>query len=58
MKLEAIKRIEADIREIRKAGDRTGELAKKNLRWIGEPKGWRTMGELADDLELVLKAGE
>ena len=57
---EVIRRIKADIADIRKSGDRTGALALKNLRWVGmpeNPNGWRTMGDLADDLEEILPNG-
>lgn len=51
---EAVARLRLDLDTIDQTRDRTGKLAERNLRWVGEPNGWRTMGELAQDIELVI----
>ena len=51
---ELRERIKLDIDRIRRANDRTGKLSERIFRWIGDPNGWRTMGDLADDLELLI----
>lgn len=51
------KRLRLDIDNIRTAGDRTGAKDKKPLRWEGcppNPNGWRLMGDMANDVELLL----
>lgn len=51
-------RLRADIQVIRTAGDRTGAKTLQPLRWVGEPHGWRSMGDLANDIEELLAAVE
>jgi hypothetical protein len=51
-------RLRADIAEIRAKRDRTGKLSQRPFRWIGEPKGYRSYGDLANDLEELLDAHE
>lgn len=51
-------RLLADVERIRAARDRTGSLSLKPLRWEGtehNPNGWRLMGDLADDIEALIK---
>lgn len=53
---EIIERIKLDAVRIRQANDRTDSLATRPFRWEGvllNPNGWRTLGHLADDLELL-----
>ncbi len=47
-------RLRADMETIRQNRDRTGQLSLRPLRWVGEPMGWRLMGDLADDIEELL----
>lgn len=56
----ALSRVRQDFDRIRQENDRTGPVAERNLRWVGcdvNPRGWRTLGQLADDLELLLFTG-
>lgn len=55
---ELINRIRQDITRIHEAGDRTGPVADRPLRWEGvpaNPNGWRRMRDLADDLQLIVE---
>lgn len=56
----ALSRVRQDLDRIRQENDRTGPVAECNLRWVDcdvNPRGWRTLGQLADDLELLLFTG-
>lgn len=55
---ELIERLRLDVIELRSAQDRTGVKSQRPLRWEGMPKnpnGYRTFGDLADDLDIVIK---
>lgn len=55
---ELTDRLRLDVKCIRKANDRTGKLAERIFRWVGEPNGWRKMSDLADDIEQLLKENQ
>lgn len=55
---ELIERLKLDVIEICSAHDRTGKKSERPLRWEGtktNPNGYRTFGDLAKDLDIVIK---
>lgn len=55
---ELIERLKLDVIELRAAQDRTGKKSDRPLRWEGtqkNPNGYRTFGDLADDLDIIIQ---
>lgn len=54
---ELLNRLKSDVEAIHKPNDRTAAKAELPLRWEGfenNPLGWRTLGNIADDIQALL----